>query len=358
MRSLGFLTLFIGLLLKYATAFNNNGPVMGGINFPDPSIIWADGKWYAFATRTIGSQIHIQVASSPDYQHWTLMQDNGQQYDALPKLPSWVDKENFSTWAPDVNQLDDGTFIMYYAAHLKDTEYCHCVGAATSQNVTGPYTVTSDKPLICPEHKYGPIDPNGFKDWETKGDWTLPGSSQHPKDRFENSYLNPTWSQGGKGGRRYITWKGDDVGDGASTPMMLQEVNAADGVTLLGSPMVLFNNDGDSDHWNLEGPSIVKTADGKTYYLFFSRGDTCCTSYTVSYATAPSVQGPWTRKGDLLTSQNTGLRGPGGMDVHWDGVHMLFHAVPQPPGEKFKYKRDMYAALVSISDQGVSVESL
>ncbi|KAI6851698.1 hypothetical protein KC358_g3 [Hortaea werneckii] len=41
------------------------GPLIGGANFPGaeyPSVIQVGNTWYAFATRTIGSSIHIQMA--------------------------------------------------------------------------------------------------------------------------------------------------------------------------------------------------------------------------------------------------------------------------------------------------------
>lgn len=76
-----------------------------GPNFPDPCIININGKWYAFATRTIGSGINVPVASSPDYKTWTIMTNSsGGTYDALPTMPPWVDTTP-NQWAPDVGQL-------------------------------------------------------------------------------------------------------------------------------------------------------------------------------------------------------------------------------------------------------------
>jgi len=63
-------------------------------------------KWYAFATRTIGSRIHIQIAESNDFNTWSIVTNpNGSQKDALPNLPSWVYSASPGTWAPDVNWL-------------------------------------------------------------------------------------------------------------------------------------------------------------------------------------------------------------------------------------------------------------
>ena len=72
----------------------------------DPSITNVDGVWYSFATRTIGSSIHIQIVQSNGFTFWSLVQyDDGSQRDALPDLPAWVYASSPNTWAPDVQQL-------------------------------------------------------------------------------------------------------------------------------------------------------------------------------------------------------------------------------------------------------------
>lgn len=123
------------------------GPKMmagAGSNFPDPSIVHYNNQWYSFATRTLGAnpRINVPVAISPDFHSWDVFNSTtGAQFDALPSLPSWVPANVADTkvWAPDVNQLDDGSWIMYYSAlHVNDTTK-HCVGAARSKtSVTGP----------------------------------------------------------------------------------------------------------------------------------------------------------------------------------------------------------------------------
>lgn len=87
--------------------------------------------------------------------------------------------------------------------------------------------------------------------------------------------------------------------------------------------MQLLNNDGTSDTGVTEAPSLVKSDSGE-YVLFFSRNCYSSINYTVSYATADNVAGPYTRRGDLLLGgdNSAGLAGTGGSDVLWDGVHM------------------------------------
>lgn len=75
------------------------GPVIVA-NFPDPGLINVDNTWYAFATRTKGTTIHIQIATSTDFDTWNVVND-----DALPDLPAWVNSTSWNTWSPDVHQL-------------------------------------------------------------------------------------------------------------------------------------------------------------------------------------------------------------------------------------------------------------
>lgn len=68
-----------------------------GVNFPDPSIIWGDGSWKAYATSSNGKV--IPVATSSDALSWTLSST-----DALPDPGSWVDPNDRGIWAPDVQK--------------------------------------------------------------------------------------------------------------------------------------------------------------------------------------------------------------------------------------------------------------
>lgn len=108
------------------------------------------------------------------------------------------------------------------------------------------------------------------------------------------------------------------------TPLILQPVGA-DGYTPEGSAVSLLDNIGPSEDGVIEAPNLIRSGD--TWVLFFSSG--CFTSprYTVSYATASSATGPYTRAaGPLFSTGDQGLSAPGGMSVAADGQHMVFHA--------------------------------
>lgn len=83
-------------------------------SFPDPCLIRTNDGWHAFSTNYLdnGKWTHVQVAYTPDWKTWTLRTGK----DAMPTLASWIDPVSPRVWAPDVVQLQDGSFIMYYTA--------------------------------------------------------------------------------------------------------------------------------------------------------------------------------------------------------------------------------------------------
>ena len=78
---------------------SENGPVITQ-NFPDPSIIKVNSTWWAFATESTDTGINIPMATSSDFETWTIMSE-----DALPNTPPWVNMTAQALWAPDVNQI-------------------------------------------------------------------------------------------------------------------------------------------------------------------------------------------------------------------------------------------------------------
>ena len=194
---------------------------------------------------------------------------------------------------------------MYYTDAVTWSPQHHCLGAAISQNVTGPF-IPSDTPWACPDiyAQGGAIDPDGFLD---------PSS-----------------------GKRYVTYKvdGNSIGHGGlcmnsvapimPTPIMLQEV-AADGVTKVGDPVQILDRD-DSDGPLIEAPSLHRSDEG-IYFLFFSSNCFTTPRYDTSYATATSIDGPYTKAGRplLITGDGPDLVGPGGLDIITDGAMVVFH---------------------------------
>lgn len=254
-------------------------PVMGGQNFPDPSLLRVGNDYYAYATNghVSGQTIHIQLARSlGSFDAWTFLGTK----DGLPTLPNWVDPTNPRVWAPDVVRLKDGSYVMYYTAALKSNPKLHCLGVATSATVLGPFKPTDmTTPWICPTAQGGAIDPAGYEDPD---------------------------------GTRWVVYKvdGNSIGHGGScnngvkpivsTPIMLQQVNDADGHTKIGVPAGPLIANGPADGPVTEAPSLSRMTDG-TYVLFFSSNCYATPKYDVSYATAKHIKGPYTKYGPMVS---------------------------------------------------------
>ncbi|KAB8210287.1 Glycosyl hydrolases family 43 [Aspergillus parasiticus SU-1] len=294
-------------------------------DFPDPSVIKTDDGYYAFATTANG--VNTQIAHSADFKTWNVL--DGQ--DALPgPFPSWVNGSHPKVWAPDVIQRNDGTFVIYYSAATSGTGSKHCIGAATSSSVTGPYSPVQDV-LACDKSKGGAIDAAGFKDDD---------------------------------GTYYVVYKVDgnslnEEGSGYHpTPIMLQKLKS-DAVTPDGDAKQLIDRD-DADGPLVEAPSLVKS--GGQYYLSFSSNWYNSLNYDVSYAVASTVTGPYTKASapdaPLLVSgdsSNVGaLGGPGGSDFREDGGAIVFHAFNN--GKNMTKGRGMWAANVKIDGGKISIQ--
>ncbi|MDQ2719460.1 MAG: family 43 glycosylhydrolase [Bacteroidota bacterium] len=82
-----------GIVTKNVTLHD---PVLDA-DFPDPTVINADGNYYAYSTqgRHDGKMNNIQVTSSKDLFNWKY------EGDALLQKPPWASNTQ-SFWTPDV----------------------------------------------------------------------------------------------------------------------------------------------------------------------------------------------------------------------------------------------------------------
>jgi beta-xylosidase len=263
-------------------------------NFPDPAILQdTDGTWYAFSTNNGGKNVPVASAPAPTGP-WTVLSN-----DLMPTPGSWSNGQN--VWAPDVRKIGVTYGLSYAATDALQTAQ-HCVGAATSDNILGPYTA-QDSPIACPLSQGGAIDPSGFTDTD---------------------------------GTHYVVYKidGNSIGHGGScgntvdpivpTPLMLQQLEA-DGITPVNDPIELLDR-GDADGPLIEAPNLL-LYDG-TYFLFFSSNCYSTTLYDVSYATSNSVTGPFTKSSAplMVTNNPFEITAPGGATTTVDGQNMVFHA--------------------------------
>ena len=277
----------------------NIRPIMNGQNFPDPAVIRVADGWHAFATNgRVGDKlIHVQVAYTPDWKRWTYKKGK----DALPKLPPWADHKNPRVWAPDVVQVNDGSFVMYYSIAWKAHPAIHCVSWAKSKNVEGPYVDSTKEPWICPRLRGGAIDPAGYVN----------------KDNTRWVVYKIDGNAVGRGGVC-----GNTVKPIAPTPIMLQQV-AANGYTKIGNPIQILDR-GPADGPLIEAPSLSKLGD--KFVLFFSSNCFVTPKYDIAYATSKNIKGPYTKYGPLYVTGNLGMHAPGGLDIAVNGDKAIWHA--------------------------------
>ncbi|WP_407320679.1 glycoside hydrolase family 43 protein [Isoptericola halotolerans] len=253
-----------------------------GQDFPDPDVLVTDDGYVAYATN--GPHTNVRVATSDDLATWE------QHDDAMPDLPPWVIPGR--TWAPEVTRSDDGTYVLYFTA--ASTEHgVQCVGVAVSDDPLGPFEAVGDGMLVCPEGEGGAIDAATFDD----------------------------------DGTTYLLWKNDGNCCGHDTWIQAAPL-APDGTALAGDPVRLFRQDLAWEGELVEAPTIVRR--GGTYHAFYSANFYGDDTYAVGHATAPALDGPWTKDSEpLLSTAGTGemFRGPGGQDVVAtpDGDVLVFH---------------------------------
>jgi beta-xylosidase len=217
-------------------------------DFPDPHVIYAGGRYVAYATGTDG--LELQVMTSGDLAHW------GSVSNPLPHPPLWA-ALGF-TWAPGVVRLG-GRYVMYYTARYLTTDK-QCIGLATSSAPTGPFVDNSVLPFICQQP--GSIDPD------------------------------PVIAADGK---PYVVWKSDDNSSGQRTNLWSQALSG-DGLSLVGSPRRLIEGNvtyGLVPSWQrlvVEGPAMVLS--GGAYYLFYGGGKWDSRGSGIGYAVCSSPLGP------------------------------------------------------------------
>lgn len=284
----GLLLFFTGFVfLSYGQHLHN--PVADR-NFPDPTVIRAGGRYYAYATNSTvnGKEVHIQVASSADLQHWEF------EGDALPEKPVWAEKD---FWAPHV--LFDASlkkYVLFYSGESADPKTGKCLGVAFADSPGGPF-LDKGSPLICGEG-FACIDPFAFIDPETgkkllywgsdfqplkvremTGDWTafMPGARAEPlvypgKEKTYDRLIEGAWVDYHQGWY-YLYYSGDNCcGPGAHYAVMVARSRQATGpyVTLgeaggTGNSVILEQN----GQWLAPGHnSIFQDHEGNQYIAY------------------------------------------------------------------------------------------
>ena len=159
-------------------------PPLMSASVHDPSIIKAGDAYYVFGS-------HLAAAKSKDLRNWTSIETRVHDknrlipnvYTELEETFTWAQTDTL--WAPDVAQLPDGRFYMYYCACRGDSPLS-ALGVAVSDDIEGPYKnlgiILRSGGLRAPDGSFydatrhpNVVDPHVFFDAEGKL-WMVYGS--------------------------------------------------------------------------------------------------------------------------------------------------------------------------------------
>lgn len=252
-------------------------PVLDG-DFPDPSVMRANGSYWAATTWSANGLMPLMRSS--DLVHWR------QTGAVLPKRPPWA-KDRF--WAPELVR-DGNRYLAFYTAGSRNGRLC--VAVAEARGPGGPYQDLG--PLVC--DRYGSIDPTTFVDPELG---------------------------------RVLVWKEDGNNFGRPSVIWAQQLSP-DRTRLVGERHALLRNRARWEGGVVEAPELIRRAG--SYYLFYS-GNACCGTpcrYAMGVARSPSPFGPYRRDPDNpILGSNRRYRCPGHGGLVYDrtgDLFLLYHA--------------------------------
>ncbi len=107
------------------------------VSVHDPSVVKYNGMYYIFGS-------HLAGARSTDLMNWEMIGNGVNKSNPIIDDPLEEMKEAFewaktdTFWAPDVFQLEDGKFYMYYC-NCEGSSPLACLGIAVSDKIEGPY---------------------------------------------------------------------------------------------------------------------------------------------------------------------------------------------------------------------------
>jgi beta-xylosidase len=226
---------------------------------------------------------------------------------------------------------DNGEYVMYYTARRRGGN--HCIGAATSTSVLGPYT-PQGSPLVCDDENGGVIDPAGYDDgadrwllWKVDGN-SLGGATTCQPGSPMGSYYYPT-------------------------PIKIQKM-ARDALTRSpDGPKTILDHEGRNNNGIVEAPTLYKVPGGD-FVLFYSAHCFASDDYDVEYAWSRTVDGSYGDRGILFrTSDGIGIFGPGHADIDSNGVNMVFHGRTSP-NEGGGGSRLLYSATLNFDGRRIS----
>lgn len=229
----------------------------------DPSVIKVGDSYYVFGS-------HLAAAKSGNLRDWQLIASGVRDGNKLiPNITTELKEtltwaQTNTLWAPDVVQLEDGRFYMYYCACKGDSPRS-ALGIAVSDKIEGPY------------QNLGIILKSGM--WGTGEDGTIYDATKHPNTVDPHVFFD----QEGKLWMVYGSYSGG---------IFILELNRETGFPLLEQGYGIKLTGG--NHSRIEGPYILYNPTTDYYYLFLSFGGLDANGgYNIRVARAKTPQGPY-----------------------------------------------------------------
>jgi arabinan endo-1,5-alpha-L-arabinosidase len=234
----------------------------------DPSVIKVGDTFYVFGS-------HLASAKSKDLMKWQQMTTsvsatnplflNGSAnvFTELAETFAWA--QSNTLWAPDVKQLADGKFYMYYNACKGDSPVS-ALGIAVANNVEGPYV---NKGIILKSGMWG----------QTSYDGTIYDALKHPNTVDPNVFFD----NAGKLWMIYGSYSGG---------IFIMQMNPANGMPLPGQgygKRLIGGN-----HSRIEGAYVMYSPATAYYYMFTSFGGLDASGgYNMRVARSTNPDGPY-----------------------------------------------------------------
>jgi arabinan endo-1,5-alpha-L-arabinosidase len=234
----------------------------------DPSVIKVGDTFYVFGS-------HLASAKSKDLMNWQQMTSsvsatnplflNGASnvYTELAETFSWA--QSNTLWAPDVKQLADGKFYMYYNACRGDSPLS-ALGVAVANNVEGPYV---NKGIILKSGMWG----------QPSYDGTVYDALKHPNTVDPNVFFD----NAGKLWMIYGSYSGG---------IFIMQMNPANGMPYAGQgygKRLIGGN-----HSRIEGAYVMYSPATAYYYMFTSFGGLDANGgYNIRVARSTNPDGPY-----------------------------------------------------------------
>lgn len=258
----------------------NAVPQFNNASVHDPSVIKVKDTYYVFGS-------HLAAAKTTDFMNWTQISSGVQ--DGNPLIPNvttelaetleWAQSDTL--WAPDVIQLPDGRFYMYYNACKGDSPLS-AMGVAVADDIEGPY---KNLGIMLKSGMWGQPSEDG-----TIYDATIHPNVVDPHVFFDKN--DELWMvYGSYSGGIYILKMNPQTG--------FPYPDQGYGKKLLGA-----------NHSRIEGPYMLYSPDTDYYYLFLSYGGLDASGgYNIRVVRSQAPDGPFE---DAAGHEMTSVGGPDG----------------------------------------------